>query len=360
MTEKNNPYRQPSVYPAADGARGLACLFVLLTHAVTMFYPKTAPYLAGTGKIGVWLFFVLSAFLLTTKMLKDGFNRNSILSYALGRFLRIFPLFIISVIVYRTYGTAGLNTWTDIGDAILLERGFAHLWTVPVELKFYLCLPFIAYGLLSANRIGGIRLTLLSFAVLLFLHQTIWPYSSTPINSIDIAYYLPTFAVGVFLAFLPLDRFKSSSAFEIIGVGGTVFAIVISTPGARHYIFGTALDFRLSSWFIYFGFLWAFFLALILNGKGLFGRCFAHPLMRRIGAWSYPIYLFHWLIYVKLIASWPENFPVMLMGIIGTICTGAVVHYFVESPIESFRKKFQDRVIGYSSQSERKLTKRFN
>ena len=40
--------------PILDGIRGLACLIVLMAHAVTMFLPHSAPYLAGSGKIGVW------------------------------------------------------------------------------------------------------------------------------------------------------------------------------------------------------------------------------------------------------------------------------------------------------------------
>lgn len=48
--DRFSPSQQPSVYPIADGIRGLACLMVLVAHAVTMFYPKTAPYLAGSEK----------------------------------------------------------------------------------------------------------------------------------------------------------------------------------------------------------------------------------------------------------------------------------------------------------------------
>lgn len=50
-------------FEGADGIRGLACLIVLCTHAVAMFFNSTYMALAGMGKVGVWLFFVLSAFL---------------------------------------------------------------------------------------------------------------------------------------------------------------------------------------------------------------------------------------------------------------------------------------------------------
>lgn len=80
-------------YAGADGVRGLACLIVLCVHAAMMFFTNSSSGLAGTGKIGVWLFFVLSAFLLTSKFAAVGFSFYSIATYALGRVVRIIPLF---------------------------------------------------------------------------------------------------------------------------------------------------------------------------------------------------------------------------------------------------------------------------
>jgi hypothetical protein len=45
----------PVRIPAADGIRGIACLMVVLVHCTGMMLPATAPFLSGTGKIGVWL-----------------------------------------------------------------------------------------------------------------------------------------------------------------------------------------------------------------------------------------------------------------------------------------------------------------
>jgi peptidoglycan/LPS O-acetylase OafA/YrhL len=130
-------------FPGADGIRGMACMIVVIAHALTMFFPRTQPYLAGSGKIGVWLFFVLSAFLLTHHLLHRGFNLHSLSAYLLGRLLRLMPLFTLAVIVYWVVGTAEIDTFIDIGNAILFANGYAHLWTVPVEFKFNFWLPFL-------------------------------------------------------------------------------------------------------------------------------------------------------------------------------------------------------------------------
>lgn len=94
-------------YAGADGIRGFACLIVLLVHAAALFFNDIYMALAGTGKIGVWLFFVLSAFLLTSKFEQSGFSVFSISAYAMGRALRVLPIFVLVVFLYYVFGTVG-------------------------------------------------------------------------------------------------------------------------------------------------------------------------------------------------------------------------------------------------------------
>ena len=48
--------------------RGLACLMVVIAHIISVI-PGVGKNVSGCGKIGVWLFFILSAFLLTFQWL---------------------------------------------------------------------------------------------------------------------------------------------------------------------------------------------------------------------------------------------------------------------------------------------------
>ena len=233
-------------YPAADGIRGVACLVVLVAHAITMFFPKTAPYLAGSGKIGVWLFFVLSAFLLANNFLNNGFSRKNLLAYATGRFLRIFPLFILSVIVYRLLGTAEINTWRNVVDTIFFHKAFSHLWTIPVEFKFYICLPLVVYILLLAKRVGNLLFAVLLFVIILGIQQTIWPYANALINTLDLGYYFTTFVIGVMLAIaLPSKNLSFYGAAHVVSLA-VICLIMLSTPGARYALLGYPLDYSLS------------------------------------------------------------------------------------------------------------------
>ena len=62
------------------------------------FIPEIAKYFAGTGEYVVWLFFVLSAILLTNKFSQIGFSFSELSGYAIGRILRIIPLFFVVII----------------------------------------------------------------------------------------------------------------------------------------------------------------------------------------------------------------------------------------------------------------------
>lgn len=116
----------PHSLPAADGIRGLACLLVLLVHSATLCWPEMFPLLRGGGKYGVWLFFVLSAFLLTLHLQRRGFGLTSLADYALARSLRIVPLFVLACLLYAWAGV-GITDTQQIGEVLSMQRGSIHL-----------------------------------------------------------------------------------------------------------------------------------------------------------------------------------------------------------------------------------------
>ena len=80
-----------------DGLRGVAVLIVVVSHLSNSgMYLLPLVNLRGNGKSGVYLFFLLSSFLLTYPFLlkgKDALDRAYLANYALRRFLRIYPLY---------------------------------------------------------------------------------------------------------------------------------------------------------------------------------------------------------------------------------------------------------------------------
>src|SRR3954465_1021092 len=106
--------------PALDGLRGLAVLLVLLDHAsdarIRLF---EAANMNRAGKYGVYLFFVLSAFLLTHLLLlrpaAELARARTWLNYALRRFLRIFPLYaLVLVVMVRLHKFQWHHVWTHL------------------------------------------------------------------------------------------------------------------------------------------------------------------------------------------------------------------------------------------------------
>ena len=328
-------------FSGVDGIRGLACLIVLLTHVPGFFFPQTAAYFAGTGKYGVWLFFVLSAFLLTTKFAKTGFSTSVLAGYALGRFLRIIPLFVVVCAIYWVFGAAGIKSYGDFFSAITLQQGYAHLWTIPVEFKFYLLLPFFAFSFIYVSgKFGMVAASLLAL-VEIVIHQAVWPYWATPENSIATRWYIPSFIFGCYAA-VSIDsireRITSRSASIVAGV--VILSLFCLSPGGRNLLAGMPLDRWLMDKYIFLSFLWMFFILVLADGKGMAGRIMKNVVLRRLGAWSYSIYLIHWFFYQGL-ASVQLGGLFAIGAFVGAIVAGAALFTFIESPIERFRHSLQ-------------------
>lgn len=228
---------------AFDGIRGLACLLVVCTHALGVFIPASNPYIVGIGKNGVWLFFVLSAFLLTTQLERSGFGGRALLVYAVNRCLRILPLFVIVVLMYWAWGTADINSWHDVKRAVLMQQGYAHLWTIPVEFKFYALLPFVAASLVyTKQRLGVVVMLALSAAVIGLL-QLVWPYWHTPYNSLSTGWYLPCFIWGcaAAVAFDILRPWVTPGRATLVGAVILVIMALVS-PWPMHVLFDAPYD----------------------------------------------------------------------------------------------------------------------
>src|SRR3989304_8945599 len=139
LTETNRQY-----LPALDGLRGIACLYVIIIHQMNgNLYLFPLPYTTfGGGMVSVWIFFVLSAYLLTTNLYHDleiaSSKFFSILQYAIYRIFRIYFLYLFVLIIHTILGDMPIS---GVFEHILLREGWHELWTIPVEFKSYLIIP---------------------------------------------------------------------------------------------------------------------------------------------------------------------------------------------------------------------------
>ncbi|MCV7062600.1 acyltransferase [Mycolicibacterium vaccae] len=163
------------------GIRAVAALLVVLTHAAytTGKYPQGFVGLVYSRmEIGVPIFFVLSGFLLFAPWVKAaaasresgsaaGKPAPSVSRYAWHRVRRIMPAYVITVVAaylvyhFRTAGPNPGHTWeglfrnltltqiyTDNYLFSYLHQGLTQMWSLAVEVAFYVALPLLAYLLL--------------------------------------------------------------------------------------------------------------------------------------------------------------------------------------------------------------------
>jgi peptidoglycan/LPS O-acetylase OafA/YrhL len=288
---------------ALDGVRGLAVLLVLLDHASDAGM-QLAPGadLNRLGKYGVYLFFVLSAFLLTYQLSvrppADLLDRNHWLNYALRRFLRIFPVYAAVLLAMWLMGKMRPE---DIGQHLLLREGQGPYWSIPVEVKYYLVLPFIALAWFWAGRkswLLGLGASVLAAAVCLglFAAERWW----SPREWVWLAPNLAPFLFGSVAAVIYGALCKRDAARAHLApwlkaatwmvVGATLLRI----PALYNLIFSPAneLDKFAYDPFVC-GALWSIFLLGLLCGGGLLVRIIEWPPLRFLGLISFSAYLWH-------------------------------------------------------------------
>jgi peptidoglycan/LPS O-acetylase OafA/YrhL len=163
VSERRNPSSPPARLDWVVRLRGVAALWVLSYHL--WFMCGANPLLLGfdsvyrAGLQGVDLFFVLSGFVIAWPYVTRGQSRLTwaqALDFYRRRFLRITPVYYLSIVVAVALGAYGLlHASTDPAivalhflylenfhpDAVAAIR--AVYWTLPVEMYFYLLFPLI-------------------------------------------------------------------------------------------------------------------------------------------------------------------------------------------------------------------------
>ena len=148
--------RAPTGYvPEVDALRGIAMTLVIFIHC------KLAPF----GWMGVWLFYVVSGFSVTTSLFGGRQRASSIGAAVRGfyarRAFRIWPLYFafvgINIVVLLAVGwteplrevpwllsfTYNLKMIFTVYTPQTEWGAFSHLWTLSVEQQFYLVFPLL-------------------------------------------------------------------------------------------------------------------------------------------------------------------------------------------------------------------------
>ncbi|WP_163408400.1 acyltransferase family protein [Flavobacterium ajazii] len=132
-----------------DLFRFLAILLVVYLHIGTRFLSNIIKYdvLLKVGKYGVEMFFLLSGFLISNIYFKK--KNVSLLKFWLGRFLRTYPPYIITLIISYAAVYFFKKQSFDWGYILFFQNFYQTIpfflasWSLCVEEHFYLVFPFI-------------------------------------------------------------------------------------------------------------------------------------------------------------------------------------------------------------------------
>ncbi|MDM3222498.1 acyltransferase [Citrobacter sp. Cf088] len=316
-----------------DGIRAIAVFLVIIAHATGIYYHEYEASLGGISQFGVWLFFVLSAFLLTNRFVTTGFSWRSLLSYILGRSMRILPVFAIAVLVYSYFGYFDLNMAYSI---ITMKEAALHFWTIPIEYKFYYILPFIAFAGIYLGKISNWNISALLLAVSAIVFNILSP---------NVMWYIPIFLFGMSAAFLYQKKSLNFGGkfYDLIFIF-FLLSVIFALPKVMHMITGSYSDGWVLNKFVFYSPIFALVILMMSYGEGFFAKILSSPVLSYIGKWSFSIYLWHFLILAMGVWFVGMNFYMYIFTMIASVFVGAISFYLIENPMEKLRHKIMSMI----------------
>lgn len=301
-----------------DGLRGLAVLIVFMDHASAKNLTPGFT-VEGIGKSGVYLFFVLSSFLITSILMRAGRNLWSsdfLVKFFSRRFLRVYPLFalyVLCAVITTPLALALFGTTEyaapfplDLAGALqhlLLLRGDGVSWSIPVEMKYYLVSPFLV-ALLFIIRKGGGKAVMAVFAagaaIGVYSLAIELPGVGRPgTDTADLLPYLAAFIVGAVLAMLISDTEQGdgrgpANQFQRTAGWLAIVVLVLTVPTVYGQVVGEVISVKhFFHHVIPFAVLWAVVLNACWAGDPWLCKFFTARPLRFLGLISFSFYLSH-------------------------------------------------------------------
>jgi peptidoglycan/LPS O-acetylase OafA/YrhL len=307
-----------------DGLRGFAVLAVIVCH----LFPELDQPDHWLGRIyngvieagwsGVDLFFVLSGFLITGILVRNRQSANYFRSFYARRILRIFPLYYILCIIvifilpampfpaswdlHRQPGNPlyyflffnNFSAWLEVPAYKFLSV----CWSLAIEEQFYLVWPFLLWWLSRDKALYaciGVFVGTIALRNFLFLAQevpaeTVFRMTFTHLDGI---------AIGSITALALSDRLRYERLTRMLRQQGWltgplllgVFLYCAINPGeSRHLSYHPVM---VSVGYPLFALVFCCLLLHCVLGESWVTHVLRSPAMRRVGKYSYAMYLLH-------------------------------------------------------------------
>jgi len=361
-----------SFLPAVEGMRACAAMGVVVTHAAfqTGHSSGVAGRLFGRFDLAVAVFFALSGFLLWrghAAAARDLGSRPRTGHYLRSRVVRIMPAYVVAVVVILSLlpdaDHASLTVWlanltlTQIYVPLTLTGGLTQMWSLSVEVSFYLALPILA---LLACRLP-VRARVPAIAALAALSwawgwvPNFWGHTSPGINPLNWPpAFFSWFAAGMLLAEWAYSGIglphRLARRRVLMAVVAVLAYLVAASPlaGPEGLVPGTAAQFAVKA---AMGSLVAFALVapLVLDRLDTPHRVLGTTSMVTLGRWSYGLFVWH-LAALAMVFPVLGTFPftgrmptVLVVALVFGFAIAAVSYALVESPCRDALRRWEKR-----------------
>jgi peptidoglycan/LPS O-acetylase OafA/YrhL len=355
--------------PAVEGMRACAAIGVVITHVAFQTGHSTglAGRLFGRFDLAVAVFFTLSGFLLWrghAAAARGLGSSPSTAHYLRSRVVRIMPAYVVAVVVILTLlpdaDHPSLTVWlanlslTQVYVPLTLTAGLTQMWSLSVEVTFYLALPILALlasrlavrgrvpviaGLGAASCFWG----WIPFAAPAGINPLNWPPA-----------FFSWFAAGMLLAewvHSPVGLPHRLARRRVLMAVVVVLAyLVAASPlaGPAGLVPSTAAQFAVK---MAMGALVAAALVapLVLDRPDTAHRLLATAPMVTLGRWSYGIFIWHLAALTMVFPvigefSFRGHMPeVLALTLMFAIAIAAVSYALVESPCREALREWETR-----------------
>lgn len=341
--------------------RGIAVLAVVLYHL--------SPATLGSGFLGVDVFFVISGFLITNVILRGiESNRFSFAEFYTRRAKRLLPAaystFILCTLLAYQFLTQA--QWDDYIEQLFgsitftanivlpLQSGYfeeasetkplLHIWSLSLEEQYYLIMPLLIFLTPKAWRgwlfLFGIIASLVLCIYFVSFSFYYWRFPTA--NYSELAFYsLPTRAwellAGSLLAWLMLRHPNLGIPVHLKRIALVVLFVGISYRMDEIHPRGDALIIVIAT-------------SLMIAGKdNWLPKNLLTRAVKKVGDWSYSLYLLHWPLIVFATA-----------GYLGSIPTSAKIFiFFFSLAIAFLQYKFIEEPFRHSFLTTRRTSLRW-
>ncbi|MEU4831976.1 acyltransferase [Streptosporangium sp. NPDC023615] len=383
---------------AMDGVRAVASFGVLLYHVASTTGASLregfVPSLLSRGDIGVPIFFLLSGFLLyrpwARRTVRADATPPDTGDYLWKRALRILPAYwlVLAVALPLWSRPQAADPWNWLPLVLLVQNyvpdpwwvgtsppGLGQMWSLSVEMTFYLALPPIAVALHALARRGAdpvarARLLLRGICVLAAVSPLWAVLSHFPVHRPELGLWLPRsmvyFATGMGLAVVSLwvhaepdpdapvrrlTRGVRESWVTCWIIAALVYAVAASPIAGGRLFEMQDLWTDLFEMTLYTVFVLALLSPVTLQppGPSPINALLGNPVMRYLGRISYGVFLWQFVV----IVGWyeltgQESFSGGLLSTLAVCVTLTVLladlsHRLIEAPALRLRRSRHPR-----------------